>query len=123
MNLIADGLSRFRMGEHYNYNVPLHNTEPIILKKKAEINMVTTHAKSAEQDQLTLKLLDLQIKVWDIFKTSDKHQLITNTKKVLDELEPGKQRATKPRPVHHQPEKLQKAKCNSRQRQHPQDEG
>ena len=76
----------------YNYNISLHNTEPIILKKKAEINMVTTHTKSAEQDQLTLKLLDLQIKVWDIFKTSEKHQLIMNAKKVLDELEPAKLR-------------------------------
>ena len=80
------------MGEHYNYDITLHNTEPIILKKKAEINMVTTCAKSAEQDQLTLKLPDLQIKVWDIFKTLDKHQFITNAKKVLDELEPAKMR-------------------------------
>ena len=72
LNLIADSLSRLRTGEHYNYDVPLHNTEPLILKKKVEINMVTTHAKSTEQDQLTLKLLDLQIKVWDIFKTLDK---------------------------------------------------
>ena len=69
------------MGKHYNYNVPLHNTEPTILKTKAEINMVTTHAKSAEQEQLTPKLPDLQIKVWDIFKTSDKQQLITNAEK------------------------------------------
>ena len=92
LNLIADSLSRLRMGEHYNYDVPLHNTEPIILKKKAEINMVTTRAKSAEQDQLTPKLPDLQIKVRDIFKTLDKHQLITNAEKVLDELEPAKLR-------------------------------
>ena len=54
--------------------------------------MVTTHAKSAEQDQFTPKLLDLQIKVWDIFKTSDKHQLIMNAEKVLNELEPAKLR-------------------------------
>ena len=53
LNLIADSLSILRMGEHYNYNAPLHNTEPIILKKKAEINIVTTHAKSAKQEQLT----------------------------------------------------------------------
>ena len=92
LNLIADSLSRLRTGEHYNYDVPLHNTEPLILKKKAEINMVTTHAKSAEQDQLTPKLPDLQIKVWDIFKTSDKHQLIMNAEKVLDELEAAKLR-------------------------------
>ena len=80
------------MGEHYNYNAPLHNTEPIILEKKAEINMVTTCAKSAEQDQLTPKLPDLQKKVWDIFKTSDKCQLIMNAEKVLDKLEPAKLR-------------------------------
>ena len=52
--------------------------------------MVTTHAKSAEQDQLTLKLPDLQVKVWDIFKTSDKRQLIRNAEKVLNDLEPAK---------------------------------
>ena len=92
LNLIADSLSRLRMGEHYNHDIPLHNTEPIILKKKAEINMVTTRTKSAEQEQLTPKLPDLQIKIWDIFKTSDKHQLITNTEKVLDTLEPVKLR-------------------------------
>ena len=80
------------MGEHYNHDIPLHNTEPIILKKKAEINMVTTHARSAEQEQLTPKLPDLQIKVWEIFKTSDKHQLIRNAEKVLDTLEPPKLR-------------------------------
>ena len=92
MNLIADSLSRLRMGEHYNYDVPLHNTEPIILKKKAEINMVTTRTKSAEQDQLTPKLPHLQIKVEDIFKILDQRQLIMNAKKVLDELEPAKLR-------------------------------
>ena len=52
----------------YHYTMPSH----WFLKEKVEINMVTTRTKSAEQDQLTLKLLDLQIKVWDIFKTSDK---------------------------------------------------
>ena len=72
LNLIADSLSRLRTGDHYKYDVPLHNAEPLALKEKVEINMVTTHTKSAEQDQLTLKLPDLQIKVWDIFKTSDK---------------------------------------------------
>ena len=72
LNLIADSLSRLRTGDHYKYNVPLHNAEPLVLKEKVEINMVTTRAKSAKQDQLTPKLLDLQIKVQDIFKTSDK---------------------------------------------------
>ena len=80
------------MGEHYNHDIPLHNTEPIILKKKAEINMVTTCAKSAEQEQLTPKLPDLQIKVQDIFKTLHKCQLIMNAEKVLDTLEPAKLR-------------------------------
>ena len=90
LNLIADSLSRLRTGEHYSHDIPLHNTEPIILKKKAEINMVTTHTKSAEQEQLTPKLPDLQIKVRDIFKTSDKRQFIMNAKKVLDALDPAK---------------------------------
>ena len=72
LNLIADSLSRLRTGDHFKYNVPLHDAKPLVLKEKVEINMVTTHAKSAEQDQLTPKLPDLQIKVWDIFKTLDK---------------------------------------------------
>ena len=72
LNLIADSLSRLRTGDHYKYDIPLHNAEPLVLKEKVEINMVTTHAKSAEEDQLTPKLPDLQIKVWDILKTSDK---------------------------------------------------
>ena len=92
LNLIADILSRLRTGEHYNHDIPLHNTEPIVLKEKAEVNMVITHAKSAEQVQLTPKLPDLQIRVWDIFKTSDKCQLIMNAEKVLDSLDPAKLR-------------------------------
>ena len=71
LNLIADSLSRLRT-DHYKYNAPLHNAEPLVLKEKVEINMATTRAKSAEQNQLTPKLPDLQIKVRDIFKTSDK---------------------------------------------------
>ena len=92
LNLIADSLSRLRTGDHYKYVTPLHNAEPLVLKEKVEINMVTTRAKSAEQDQLTPKLPDLQIKVRDIFKTSDKQQLIRNAEKVLDDLEPAKLR-------------------------------
>ena len=42
LNLITDSLSRLRTGDHYKYNAPLHNDEPLVLKKKAEINMVTT---------------------------------------------------------------------------------
>ena len=72
LNLISDSLSRLRTGDHYMDNAPLYNAEPLVLKEKVEINMVTTRAKSAEQDQLTLKLPDLQIKVQDIFKPSDK---------------------------------------------------
>ena len=52
-----------------NYLKAIQDT---LLKEKVEINMVTTRAKSVEQDQLTPKLPDLQIKVWDIFETSDK---------------------------------------------------
>ena len=72
LNLTADSLSRLRTGDHYKYDAPLHNDEPLVLKEKDEIDMVTTRAKLAEQDHLTPKLPDLQIKVWDIFKTSDK---------------------------------------------------
>ena len=92
MNLITDSLSRLRTGDHYKYDAPLHNNEPLVLKEKAEITMVTTQAKSAEQDHLTPKLPDLQIKVWDIFKTSDKRQLIRNAEKVLNDLKPAKLR-------------------------------
>ena len=92
LNLIADSLSRLRTGEHYEHDTPQHNTKPIILKKKAEVNMVITHAKSAEQEQLTPKLPDLQTRVRDIFKTLDKCQLIMNAEKVLDLLDPGKLR-------------------------------
>ena len=92
LNLIADSLSRLRTRDHYKYDAPLHNNEPLLLKEKAEINMVTTRAKSAEQDHFTTKLPDLQIEVWDIFKTLDKHQLIRNTEKALDDLEPIKLR-------------------------------
>ena len=92
MNLIADSLSRLRTGDHYKYDAPLHNDEPLVLKEKVEINMVTTQAKSAEQDHSTLKLPDLQTKVRNIFKTLDKRQLIRNVEKALDALEPAKLR-------------------------------
>ena len=92
LNLIADSLSRLRTEDHYKYDAPLQNDEPLVLKEKVKLNMVITQAKSAEQDQLTSKLPDLQIKVWDIFKTSDKQQLIRNAEKVLDDLEPAKLR-------------------------------
>ena len=50
LNLIADSLSRLRTGDHYKYDAPLQTNEPLVLKEKVEINMVTTQAKSAEQD-------------------------------------------------------------------------
>ena len=92
LNLVANSLSRLRTEENYENNVPLQNTEPLILKKKAQVNMVTSCTKSAEREKLMPTLLDLQIKVRDIFKTSDKHQLIMNAEKVLDSLEPAKLR-------------------------------
>ena len=50
--------------------------------------MVVTCAKSAEQEQLTLKLPDLQIRVRDIFKTLDKCQenLLYSENKHLDHI-------------------------------------
>ena len=42
LNLIADSLSRLRTGDHYKYDAPLQNNEPLVLKEKVEINMVTT---------------------------------------------------------------------------------
>ena len=88
LNLIANILSRLRTEEDYEHNTPLHSTEPIILKKKAEVNMVTSHAKSAEQEKLTPKLPDLQIRVRDILRTLDKCQLMMNAEKVFDSLDP-----------------------------------
>ena len=41
---------------------------------------------------LTLKLPDVQIRIRDIFKTSDKCQLVMNVEKVLDSLHPVKLR-------------------------------
>ena len=72
MNLIADNLSRLRTGEHYNHDFPLENREPIILKEKNKVNMVTTHAQATVQGTTKQKLPELQVKVRDIFKTSDK---------------------------------------------------
>ena len=42
LNLIVDSLSRLRTGDHYKYDAPLHNDEPLVLKEKAQINIVTT---------------------------------------------------------------------------------
>ena len=67
-NLIGNSLLRLRMEEHYKYNTLLENKEPIHLKEKAEINMVQTHTKTAEQENITPKPPELQIKVWDIFR-------------------------------------------------------
>ena len=46
LNLIADSLSRLKTEEHYEHNIPLHNTKPIILKKKVELNMVNTNQQN-----------------------------------------------------------------------------
>ena len=92
LNFMADSLSTLWTGENYEHNMPLQNTEPIILKKKAKVSMVTTHAKSAEQEKSTPRLLDLQIRVRDVFKMSDKCQLIMNADTILDSLEPAKLR-------------------------------
>ena len=89
LNLVANSLSRLGTGEYYDHNFPLQNTKAIILKKKAEVFMVITLAKTAEQEKTTPKLPDLQIKVRDIFKMLDKHQLIMKTEKVFDLLEPA----------------------------------
>ena len=50
LNLITDSLSRLRTGDHYKYDVPLHNAKPLILRKKVEINMVTTDAGSVDSE-------------------------------------------------------------------------
>ena len=68
-NLITDSLSWLRMGKHYQYNELLNNTEPKKLEEKAEVNMIQTSAKIAEQENIILKLPELQIKSQDIFKT------------------------------------------------------
>ena len=73
--------------------------------------MVTTCTKSAELEKLTLNLPDLQIRVRDILKTSDKCQLIMNAEKVLDSLDPVKLRELQDRDL--KPEKFQKAKYYS----------
>ena len=67
-NLIADSLSRLRMDEHYKYNTPLENNEPIYLEDCAEISMVQTHAKTVEQENVKLQLPELQVRVRDIFR-------------------------------------------------------
>ena len=78
-NLITDSLSRLRMEKHYKYNTLLENNEPIYLEDNAEISMVQTHAKTAEQENVKPKLPELQVRVRDIFKVPDKRHLIMNT--------------------------------------------
>ena len=65
LNLIVDSLLRLRTGEHYEHDTQHQANDS---EKKAEVNMAVTRAKSAEQEQLTPKLLDLQIRVRDILK-------------------------------------------------------
>ena len=92
LNVISDSLSRLRKWENYQHNIPLHKTEPIILKNKAEVNMVITCAKSSKKEKLTPKLDNLQIMVRDTFKTWDKHNLIISIDKFLESLDPAKLR-------------------------------
>ena len=65
LNLIVDSLSRLRTGEHYEHDTQHRANDS---EKKAEVKMPVTRVKSEEQEQLTLKLLDLQIRVRDILK-------------------------------------------------------
>ena len=88
-NLIADSLSRLSTREHYTHDTPLKNMEPLKLVSN-QINMVQTHASKAKENTSESKLLELQIKVRDIFKTSDKQQSIQNADKILEELSPEK---------------------------------
>ena len=88
LNLIADSLSWLRMDKHYFQNTLLKYSEPRKLEVKSEVNMVQTHTKTAKQENVRLKLSELLIKVQDILKTSDKHQLILNVDKVLETLTP-----------------------------------
>ena len=90
-NLIADSLSHLSTREHYIHDTPLKNTEPLKLVSK-QINMVQTRASKAKENADEPKLPELQIKVRDIFKTSDKWQLIQNADKILEELSPEKLR-------------------------------
>ena len=89
-NVIADSLSRLRTNDHYIYEKQLENNEPIRLDDKMEINMVQTRAQTAGWDTDTQKLPELQVRVWDILKVSDKRQLIRNTEDILETLDPIK---------------------------------
>ena len=94
-SIIADSLSRLRTNYYYTYDKPLHNGEPIHLQDKIEIkeiNIVQTHAQAAEQENDTARLPELQVRVRDIFKTSDKRQLIRNAEDILESLNPAKLR-------------------------------
>ena len=94
-NIIADSLSRLRTNDYYTYDKPLHNSEPIHLQDKIEIkeiNVVQTHAQAAERENDTARLPELQVRVRDIFKTSDKRQLIRNVDDILESLNPAKLR-------------------------------
>ena len=89
-NVIADTLSRLRTDEHYNYNTSLENNEPILLEEDAEINMVQTRARTAEQGNNMQRPLELQVSVKDILKVSDKRQFIMNAVNILKSLDPAR---------------------------------
>ena len=86
LNLITDSLSRLSTHEHYEYNIPLENTEPI------HLDMVQTRTGKAKQGTDASTLPELWVKVRDIFQTSDKEQLIQDADKILDEISPVKLR-------------------------------
>ena len=72
-NIIADSLLRLRTNDYYTYDKPLHNGKPIHLQEKIEvkeINAVQTHAQTAERENNTTRLPELQVRVRDIFKTA-----------------------------------------------------
>ena len=91
LNLITDSLSQLNTYKYYEHNSPLMNTEPIYLESK-EINMVQTRARSARPGIDASTLPELQVKVRDIFRMSDKWQLIQDAEKILEEMSPAKLR-------------------------------
>ena len=94
-NIIADSLSRLRTNNYYTCDKPLHNGKPIRLQNKMEIkeiNAVQTHAQTAGWENDTARLPELQVRVQDIFKVSDKRQLIRNANDILESLNPAKLR-------------------------------
>ena len=89
-NVIADSLSRLRTDDYYMYDKQLENNEPIYMSSKAEVNMVQTCAQAANKEADTPKPPELQVRVRDILKVSDKRQLIKNAENILETLDHAK---------------------------------